>query len=104
MARDMNRAMRVVERTDFLDDLGDRVIRETNCPEGKTMARSKRTDYAKVKIWMPNMISDVEGTIAGVALETFTAIGDKFTREQVLKLMTERHEAICKREADRNAA
>ncbi len=26
LARDMNRAMRVVERTDFLDDLGDRVI------------------------------------------------------------------------------
>lgn len=68
------------------------------------MARSKRTDYAKVKIWMPNMISDVEGTIAGVALETFTAIGDKFTREQVLKLMTERHEAILKREAERSAA
>jgi len=26
----MNRAMRVVETTDFLDDLGDRVIRENN--------------------------------------------------------------------------
>jgi len=30
LARDMNRAMRVVERTDFLDDLGDRVIRKIN--------------------------------------------------------------------------
>lgn len=26
----MNRAMRVVEKTDFLDDLGDRVIRKIN--------------------------------------------------------------------------
>lgn len=68
------------------------------------MARSKRTDYAKVKIWMPNMTSDIEGTIAGVALETFSAIGDKFTREQVLKMMSERHEAMAKHEAERNAA
>lgn len=30
LARDMNRAMRVVETTDFLDDLGNRVIRKTN--------------------------------------------------------------------------
>ncbi|WP_315336230.1 hypothetical protein [Pseudomonas grimontii] len=28
LARDMNRAMCVVERADFLDDLGDRVIRK----------------------------------------------------------------------------
>lgn len=28
LARDMNRAMRVVEKRDFLDDLGDRVIRK----------------------------------------------------------------------------
>lgn len=28
LARDMNPAMRVVETTDFLDDLGDRVIWE----------------------------------------------------------------------------
>jgi hypothetical protein len=28
LARDMNPAMRVVETTDFLDDLGDRVIRK----------------------------------------------------------------------------
>ncbi|SOB52678.1 hypothetical protein PLUA15_240091 [Pseudomonas lundensis] len=28
LARDMNPAIRVVEKTDFLDDLGDRVIRE----------------------------------------------------------------------------
>lgn len=65
------------------------------------MARSKRTNFAKVKIWMPNMISDVEGTIAGVALETFTAIGDKFTREQVLKLMAERHAGMVQREEAR---
>ena len=65
------------------------------------MARSKRTNFAKVKIWMPNMTSDVEGTIAGVALETFSAVDDKFTREQVLKLMQERHEKMCQREAER---
>lgn len=68
------------------------------------MARSTRTNYAKVKIWMPNMISDVEGTIAGVALETFGAISDKFTREQTLKMMTERHEKLCQREAERSVA
>lgn len=62
------------------------------------MARSTRTNFAKIKIWMPNMISEVEGTIAGVALETFSACGDKFVREQVLKMMTERHEALCARE------
>lgn len=33
LARDMNRAMRVVETTDFLDDLGDRVIRKINRTE-----------------------------------------------------------------------
>lgn len=30
LARDMNRAMRVVEKTDFLDGLGNRVIRKIN--------------------------------------------------------------------------
>ena len=64
------------------------------------MARSTRTNFAKVKIWMPNMISEVEGTIAGVALETFSAISNKESREKVLQLMQERHVAICEREKE----
>lgn len=68
------------------------------------MARSKRTNFAKIKIWLPNMISEVEGTIAGVALEAFGACGDKFAREQVLKMMQERHAAICEHEEARAAS
>lgn len=65
------------------------------------MARSTRTNFAKVKIWLPNMISEVEGTIAGVAFEAFGVCGDRFVREQVLKLMQERHEMLCVREDER---
>lgn len=65
------------------------------------MARSTRTNFAKVKIWMPNMISEVEGTIAGVAVECFGACGDKGAREVALGAMQARHEALCEREAER---
>ena len=36
LARDMNPAMRVVERTDFLDALGDRGIRKIKRKRSKT--------------------------------------------------------------------
>lgn len=65
------------------------------------MARSTRTNFAKVKIWMPNMISEVEGSIAGVALECFSACGDQPTREATLKAMQARHEAMINREQER---
>jgi hypothetical protein len=65
------------------------------------MARSTRTNFAKVKIWMPNMISEVEGTISGVALECFTVCGDHDTREATLKAMQARHDAITAREIER---
>jgi len=42
LARDMNRAMRVVETTDFLDDLGDRVIRENKTETAACKSISKK--------------------------------------------------------------
>lgn len=65
------------------------------------MAKSARTNFAKVKIWMPNMTSEVEGTIAGVALECFSSCGDRATREATLKAMQERHEGMVARELER---
>lgn len=65
------------------------------------MARSTRTDYAKVKIWLPNMIADMEGPISAIAFELFAAIDDPEKRLAILKLMQERHETILKRSAER---
>ncbi|WP_144439799.1 hypothetical protein [Pseudomonas savastanoi] len=62
------------------------------------MARSTRTDYAKVKIWLPNMTSEIEGSIAGIAIEVFAAIDGREKREKVLKMMQERHEKVSKHE------
>lgn len=49
------------------------------------------------------MISEVEGTIAGVALECFSACGDQATREATLKAMQARHEAMTARETEHAA-
>ena len=62
------------------------------------MARSARTDFAKVKIWMPNMTSEVEGTIAGVAIEVFGAISKRAVRFAALMAMRKRHDELCERE------
>lgn len=62
------------------------------------MARSTRTDFAKVKVWMPNMTSEMEGTIAGIALEVFCAIDGREKRLRILDMMKARHDAMCARE------
>lgn len=65
------------------------------------MARSTRVNYAKVKVWLPNMSSDMEGPITGIAFELFSAIRDPNDREKILSLMQERHNALKEREAQR---
>lgn len=64
------------------------------------MARSTRTNYAKCKIWTERMTSEIEGTIAGVALMTFQSVAGKAAREEVLKHMQAHHVAACEREAE----
>lgn len=63
------------------------------------MARVKRTNFARVKIWMEHMTADVEGTIGGVALETFAAIESPVTRGKVLEMIHKRHATLLEREA-----
>lgn len=65
------------------------------------MARSKRTDYAKAKVWLPNMTADMEGPISAIAFEMFAAISDPAKRVAVLHQMQQRHEAILVRQAER---
>ncbi len=63
------------------------------------MARTKRTNYAKVKIWMESMTADIEGSIAGVAIETFQAIPTAALQQKVLEKLTEAHAKRLEREA-----
>ncbi|MEE5162211.1 hypothetical protein V2J73_02920 [Pseudomonas alliivorans] len=86
-----------------LKHLACRVLWDDN-QQGQKMARSTRTDYAKVKIWMTNMTSEVEGSIAGIAIEVFAAIDGREKREKVLKMMQERHEKVSKHEQARQSA
>jgi hypothetical protein len=46
------------------------------------------------------MISELEGTIAGVALMTFQSVAGKAAREEVLKHMQAHHVAACERESE----
>lgn len=68
------------------------------------MSRQKRTNYAKVKLWLTNMTSEVEGTIAGVAVETFAAIESAEARCKVLEIMQQRHKRIVAHESAQEAA
>lgn len=52
LARDMNRAMRVVERTDFLDALGDRGIREVNRSENMTITSSQKKTILPLAVFI----------------------------------------------------
>lgn len=65
------------------------------------MARSSKSNYAKAKVWLPNMTSDLEGPIPGIAFELFSAIRDPNDREKILSLMQERHNDLKEREAQR---
>lgn len=63
------------------------------------MAREKRTNYAKVKIWMESMTADVEGSIAGVAIETFQAIPTAALQQKVLAKLADINAKRIEREA-----
>lgn len=67
------------------------------------MARTARTNYAKVKVWTGTMTSEMEGTIAGIALEVFSMI-PKGDRSAVLELIQQRHTEISAREDERALA
>lgn len=56
------------------------------------MARSKRTNYAKANIWWENMKADVEGPIAGVAVELFRGIPDIETSAAALEALKTIHQ------------
>lgn len=61
------------------------------------MARTTRSNFAKVKIWTGTMTSEMEGTIAGIALEVFSMVPTA-DRATVLELMQQRHAEISARE------
>lgn len=67
------------------------------------MAREKRTNYAKVKIWMESMTAEVEGTIAGIAIETFRVIPTAAEQQKVLAMLTEIQTKRVEREATATA-
>lgn len=67
------------------------------------MARNTRTNHAKVKVWTGTMTSEMEGTIAGIALEVFSMI-PKADRTAVLELIQQRHTEISAREDERALA
>lgn len=67
------------------------------------MARVKRSNYAKVKIWTSTMTSEMEGTIAGIAIESFSMV-PKADRAATLELMQQRHAEISAREDERAQA
>lgn len=64
LTRDMNRAMRVVERTDFLDDLGDRVIRKIN--GGSEMGKFENLPEQLMAVFMLGF--PVAGLLIGAVL------------------------------------
>jgi hypothetical protein len=63
------------------------------------MARTARSNYAKVKIWTGTMTSEMEGNIAGIALETFSMI-PQADRAAALELIQQRHTEISAREEE----
>lgn len=67
------------------------------------MARTTRSNYAKVKVWTGTMTSEMEGTIAGIALEVFSMI-PKSARAITLELMQKQHAEISAREDERAQA
>ena len=67
------------------------------------MARTTRTNHAKVKIWMQNMTSEVEGTIAGVAIEVFRAIESPTARAKALEKINAHHTKLLGQEASAEA-
>lgn len=68
------------------------------------MARVKRSNYAKVKVWTGTLTSEMEGSIAGIALEVFSMAPNRETREAALKQMQQRHAEISAREDERAQA
>ncbi len=62
------------------------------------MARSKKTNHAKVKCWKENMICDFEGTIAGASLWLFSVCEDADARGQILSLMQDHHANMLEKE------
>jgi hypothetical protein len=62
------------------------------------MARTTRTNHAKVKVWMQNMTSEVEGTIAGVAIEVFRAIESPTARAKALEQINAHHAKLLAQE------
>lgn len=62
-----------------------------------------RSNYAKVKIWTGTMTSEMEGNIAGIALETFSMI-PQADRAAALELIQQRHTEISAREDERALA
>lgn len=68
------------------------------------MARVKRTNWAKTKIWGETITSEMEGPIAFIAVETFGMAGNRAAREALLLDIQKRHEDICGREAKRELA
>lgn len=64
------------------------------------MARTKRTNYAKVKIWTESMTADVEGSIAGVAVEVFRSCPNLKAMDAALAKM----QAIRVQQLDRESA
>lgn len=67
------------------------------------MARVTRSNYAKVKVWTGTMTSEMEGDIAGIALETFSMI-PQADRAAALELIQQRHAEISARENERAQA
>ena len=67
------------------------------------MARNTRSNFAKVKVWTGTMTAEMEGTIAGIALEVFSMI-PKAVRATTLELIQKQHAEISAREDERAQA
>ncbi|MBD8493857.1 hypothetical protein [Pseudomonas syringae] len=62
------------------------------------MARSKRTNFAKAKVWQENMSSEIEGQIGGVAIMMFQSIEKPAVRALALQKMQDWHAKMLERE------